>query len=268
MDHKEVGHIWDQNAENWTKLVRMGCDLYRDYVNTPAFMKILPDVKGLRGLDVGCGEGHNTRLVAQRGARMAAVEISSVFLKHAREAEGQEALGIDYQLASAVELPFEESIFDFVMATMSLMDVPETKKAVQEMWRVVKPGGFVQFSISHPCFSTPKWDWECDAEGHRVALKCGDYFERLNGDVVEWIFGATPPDLRQKLPKFRIPVFTRTLSEWLNLFIDTGFVLEQFVEPKADDETVKRYPSLADTQVIAYFLIVRCRKPADVSCRA
>ena len=67
-------------------------------------------------------------------------------------------------------------------------------------------------------------------------------------------------DLKQKIPKFKIPVFTRTLSKWLNLLIDTGFTLEQFAEPKADDDTIKKFPNLADTQVVAWFLIIRCRK--------
>jgi trans-aconitate methyltransferase len=41
-----------------------GHDIYRDHLNTPAFFAMLPDVEGLAGLDIGCGEGHNTRLLA------------------------------------------------------------------------------------------------------------------------------------------------------------------------------------------------------------
>ena len=37
---------------------------------------MLPDVRGLAGLDIGCGEGHNTRLLAGRGARLTAIDIS------------------------------------------------------------------------------------------------------------------------------------------------------------------------------------------------
>src|SRR5437762_2935974 len=72
MDHIEVGAYWDGNAEAWTKLSRAGYDVYRDHLNTPAFFEMLPDVHGHDGLDIGCGEGHNTRLLAQRGARVAA----------------------------------------------------------------------------------------------------------------------------------------------------------------------------------------------------
>ena len=41
---------------------------YRDYLNTPAFFDMLTDVNGLFGLDIGCSEGRNTRLLAERGA--------------------------------------------------------------------------------------------------------------------------------------------------------------------------------------------------------
>src|SRR5512136_126309 len=119
MDHKQVGRYWDGNAEVWTTLVRAGYDVYRDYLNTPAFFAMLPGVRGLAGLDIGCGEGHNTRLLAQRGARVTAVDISETFVRHARALEEREPLGIRYQVASAVELPFAGGAFDFATGFMS-----------------------------------------------------------------------------------------------------------------------------------------------------
>ena len=84
MDHEEVGRHWDENAEAWTRLARAGYDVYRDELNTPAFLEMLPDVDGLSGLDVGCGEGHNTRLVLERGARMTGIDIAENFVRHAK----------------------------------------------------------------------------------------------------------------------------------------------------------------------------------------
>lgn len=260
MDHNEVARYWEENAQNWSRLVRMGCDLYRDHVNTPAFLSVLPDVNELRGLDIGCGEGGTTRLIAGRGAYLTAIDPAVTFIRHAREAEEEQPLGIRYQVASAVDLPFRDGAFDFAVATMSLMDIAETEAALREAWRILTPGGFLQLSISHPCFSTPRWKWVRGDDGRRVALECGDYFCELNGEIEEWMFGATPAELKETLPKFRIPVFTRTLSTWLNLLIDVGFRLERIEEPRADEETVARFPALHDTRVIAYFLIIRCRK--------
>ena len=260
MDHKEAGKYWDENAEAWTKLARMGCDTYRDYVNTPAFLEMLPKIKGLKGLDIGCGEGYNTRKVAEFGAKMSAIDISPTFIRYAKELEKTEPLGIEYQTASAVELPFDDELFDFSVSTMAFMDMPEPDKAMKEAWRILKPGGFLQFSILHPCFLTPKREWIRDEDGKQIALKCGDYFKELKGGIDTWIFSTVPKNLRGKVAKFKTPCFYLTLSNWLNLLIDTGFKLEHFAEPMADNETIKQVPHLADTQIVAYFLIIRCRK--------
>ncbi len=169
MDHEEVGRHWEENSEAWTKLARAGYDVARDGLNTPAFLEMLPDVDGLSGLDVGCGEGHNTRLLAARGARMVGIDISENFVHHAREAEEAEPLGIRYRRASAVELPFGGGSFDFAVAFMSLMDMPEVEGVLAEVYRVLRPGGFLQFSIEHPCFTTPHRKTLRDEHGQAYA---------------------------------------------------------------------------------------------------
>ncbi len=262
MDHEEVGRYWDENAEVWTELVRAGYDHYRDGLNTPAFFDMLPGVEGLEGLDVGCGEGHNTRLLAERGARMTGIDISERFVRFAREAERGRPRGIDYELASAVDLPFEAASFDFATAFMSLMDIPETERALAEVFRVLKPGGFFQFSITHPCFDTPHRKTLYDETGHVHAIEVGDYFRPREGEVKEWLFSAAPSEVREGLPPFRVPVFMRTLSSWLNSLIAAGFLVERFGEPYPSDEAVRERPRLRSARVVALFLHIRARKPA------
>lgn len=147
MDSKQAGRYWDENAEAWTKLVRAGYDTYRDYLNTPAFFELLPDVSGLQGLDLGCGEGYNTRLLAERGAKVTAIDVSETFIRHAREAEDAEPLGIEYRIADASALPFEDASFDFAVAFMSLMDMPNPQDAVREACRVARR---VPSVLDHP----------------------------------------------------------------------------------------------------------------------
>jgi SAM-dependent methyltransferase len=260
MNHEEAGRLWNENAEVWTKLSRRGYDVYRDYLNTPAFFELLPDVRGLMGLDVGCGEGHNTRLLAERGARVVGVDISEEFIRYAKQEEAGERRNLTYKVASAVELPFSDSAFDFVVGFMSFMDIPETSRVLSEAHRVLKPQGFLQFSIEHPCFATPHRRNLRTPGGQTYAIEVGDYFRRLEGDITEWLFGAAPPEVRAGLRPFKIPRFTRTVGEWLNLLIDTGFAIERIGEPRPSDETVRACPDMQDAQVVAYFLHLRARK--------
>jgi len=261
MDHREVGRYWNGNAEAWTRLARQGYDVYRDHLNTPAFLRLLPEVGGLLGLDIGCGEGQNTRDVAQLGARMVAVDVAEVFVGYGAQAEREQPLGLRYLTASAVELPFADETFDFATGFMSFMDIPETERVLAEAYRVLRCGGFLQFSITHPCFDTPHRRNLRDERGRTYAIEVGEYFTRLDGKVTEWLFGAAPPEAKAGLPKFRTPRFTRTMAEWLNLLVGAGFAIERVEEPRPDDATVSRCPDLQDAQVVAYFLHIRARKP-------
>lgn len=262
MDDREAGSFWDANAEVWTRLARQGYDVYRDFLNTPCFFSMLPDVSGLLGLDIGCGEGHNTRLLSLRGARVMALDISSVFLRHALEMEAQRPMGIRYSAATGHALPFASETFDFAAAFMSMMDVPHPDQLIAETYRVLKPGGFLQFSICHPCFDTPHRKNLRDSSGRTYAIEVGDYFRNLNGEVTEWLFKAAPASARIGLTKFKTPRFTRTLSQWLNALTETGFVLDRVEEPRPTDETVQACPSVQDAQVVSYFLHIRVRRSA------
>jgi len=261
MDSSEVGRYWDENAPVWTRLARMGCDVYRDRLNTPAFLDMLPDVKGLDGLDIGCGEGTNTRHLTRRGARMTALDVSQTFVRLAADFVEDGTPPITYLVADGCRLPFAPKTFDFVTAFMSFMDMPDQEGAFVEAGRVLRPGGFFQFSITHPCTDTPYRKWIDDGEGRHVALSVADYFREKEGEICEWIFCHAPADLREKLPKFRIPDFHRPLSFYLNGLAEAGFVLERACEPVASQEKAEEFPHLASSRLVPFFLIIRARLP-------
>ena len=258
MDASEVGRFWASNARAWTELSRQGWDTYRDALNTPAFLALLPEIDGRTGLDIGCGEGHNTRLLAARGARMTGVDIVPAFIEAAWERENPPA--IQYVIADAQNLPFGPGRFDFATAFMSLMDMPEPWSGLREAARVVKTGGFLQFSITHPCFFPPHRRQLRNELGVPYAVELARYFDRIDGEIDRWIFSAAPEELQAAYPPFEIPRFHRTLSEWINAVMDAGFTIERIAEPRADEETARRIPRVADTRNVAYFLHVRCRR--------
>ena len=201
VERPDTRRIWDANAAAWVELSRAGLDIYRDLVNTPGFFALLPDVEGRFGLDLGCGEGHNTRLLAATGANIVALDVSEPFIA---AAASESRVGIWYVIGDGAVLPFADGSFDFITAFMSLMDVADPENTLRETARVLKPEGFVQFSVVQPATGTPIRRWVEDDSGQRNALAIGGYF--YEGPLTEtWIFGAasgaapTPSPVRDHL---------------------------------------------------------------------
>ena len=260
MEPSNVTQAWEANAETWTRHSRAGYDIYRDALNTPAFIEALPTVKGLRGLDIGCGEGSNTRQLARLGASVQAIDIAPTFIRHAGEAEHAEPLGIAYQVGDATCLPFENDAFDFATAFMSLMDMSDQSTALKEAHRVLRPGAFLQFSILHPCFVPPQRKVVRDEQGRRVAIQIAGYFDCIDGRVDTFWFETLPAELRQQDEPFRIPRFHRTLSQWVEMITSAGFTIQRFVEPSATVELADREPVVADTRIAPLTLVICVRK--------
>jgi SAM-dependent methyltransferase len=257
MTRPDIRALWNANAAAWTELSRTGFDVYRDLVNTPGFFALLPPVDGLECLDLGCGEGHNTRLLAAKGARVAALDIAESFIS---AAAGQDRTGICYLVGDGAALPFGAAAFDAVTAFMSVMDVADPEGTLAEVARVLRPGGFVQFSVLHPVISAPVGRWLHDESGVREARAVGDYF--YQGPLTEtWTFGQVPAETRDRYQPFTITYARRTLAGWLGAVLAVGLAIEAISEPSADEETAAAHPQVADTRIAPYFLVVRARKP-------
>ena len=256
MERPDSRRIWDANATAWVELSRAGFDVYRDLVNTPAFFALLPNVAGLVGLDLGCGEGHNTRLLVDEGAAVTALDISEPFIAAAASESTQ---GIQFVMGDGAILPFGDASFDFITAFMSLMDVADPEATLRDAARTLKPGGFVQFSVVHPATATPVRRWVEDDAGEREALAIGGYF--YEGPLTEtWTFGGAPEELRRRHRPFTITYARRTLSGWFKALLAAGLTVEAVDEPRADEETARTHPEVADTRAVPYFLLVRARK--------
>ena len=260
MKSAENAALWEGNAETWTRHARAGYDIYRDALNTPAFLAVLPPVRGLDGLDIGCGEGSNTRKVAELGARMQAIDVAPTFIRHARATEDAQPLGIEYRVADAEDLPFADRSFDFAAAFMSLMDVPDQARALREAQRVLRPGGFLQFSICHPCFAPPYRKVLRNPDGAVRAIEIAGYFDDTDGRVDRWGFPTVPAEECERAPAFAVPMFHRTLSSWVAIIREAGFVIEALGEPCASPELAEAEPVVADTRVAPLFLHLRVRK--------
>ena len=100
--------------------------------------------QGDRVLDVGCGPGRLTRVVAERvrpNGSVVGIDASEEMIRRARSRRGGD--GIQFQVARAQDLPFGDAEFDALACTLVLHHVAgaDRAEAVREMYRVLKPGG-------------------------------------------------------------------------------------------------------------------------------
>ena len=259
MDDAAVSRYWDGNAAAWTQQVRMGYDLYREKINNPAMFGLLGDLSGKDVIDLGCGEGYNTRRLARGAQSVHGVDISDRMIRFARQSEQEEPLGIEYHVASFSNLSSVASqTFDVAVSFMAFMDGADYAGAIAETARVLRRGGTLVFSILHPCFATPELGWLRNELGEEDRLTVGQYFARATG-VDEWSFTRSP--IAADLPPFQVPRFHRTLSDYLNPLCRNGFCIEQIVEPQAAEPDFNAYPFLAKwSRHAALFLHVKAKK--------
>jgi ubiquinone/menaquinone biosynthesis C-methylase UbiE len=99
--------------------------------------------QNVRVLDVGCGAGHLAIALARRREvrDVTGIDLADTQIHLARE--NTERLGVDanFLIADAAELPFPDSSFDVVVATLSLHHIERPEEALREIRRVLAPGG-------------------------------------------------------------------------------------------------------------------------------
>lgn len=107
-------------------------------------------VAGEHVVDVGCGTGPATRIAARRltgTGRLVGLDIDPVRIALARKLAGQENLAIEWLEGSALDLPFDDETFDAALCCLTLQFLPDRRKGLREMRRVLKPGGRLVASV-------------------------------------------------------------------------------------------------------------------------
>ena len=239
---------WDEIADDW--VVHADRNDYRIHYLMPRMLAMLGSVAGKRILDLGCGEGGYARELARRGADVVGVDGSARLVKAATERARSEPINVQFLHANASALRGVQSgSFDLVVAAMSLMDVEDYAGAIEETSRVLRAGGELIMSITHPCFSAPVSEWVRGENGELRMFGVDRYFERL-----AWETMITA--------EFHSPVLRRhrPLEDYMRPPIEHGFLLREFNEPSVTAEELQHSRRFRKLARIPYFLFMRWQK--------
>jgi ubiquinone/menaquinone biosynthesis C-methylase UbiE len=258
----DLSKEWDEASESWADFVREEKDYYRTEMNNPATFRMIGNVKGKRVLDLSCGEGYNTRILAKRGARVVGVDFSEKMVKLASQKEKKEKLGITYRVSDATDLKeFKNECFDIVTCMMALMDIERYDDAISEVGRVLKKNGRFVFSITHPCFDfdaktggQPLAEWkyeegtESTEEKKALHLEVKNYFGFTKSEIL-W-------DMKRLAKPFKTTSFHRTLTDYFQALHKNGFLVARLVEPKPTSRGAEKYHSLRKHMKIPHSIII------------
>jgi ubiquinone/menaquinone biosynthesis C-methylase UbiE len=266
VEDDKLSREWDDASESWAAFVRDGKDYYRDEMNNPAAFRIIGKVMGKRVLDLSCGEGYNTRILAKKGAKVIGVDFSGRMIRLAKEREKDEKLGISYFVSNATDLKeFQDESFDIVTCLMALMDIEDYEAAISEVARVLKRTGRFVFSITHPCFDfgvtihgepIAQWKYEEGTENKTekkaMHLEIKKYFG-INKCEISWT-------MKRLAKPFRTTSFHRTLTDYFHALHKNGFVVARLVEPTPTSKGVSKYPSLRKHTRIPQSILIEALK--------
>lgn len=97
--------------------------------------------KGKRILDVGCGSGFLSAILANMGFEVYAVDMSERMIAEAKEFANSNGLEINFAVMDAERLEFADESFDYVISRNVTWNLPDPEKAYKEWLRVLKTGG-------------------------------------------------------------------------------------------------------------------------------
>jgi ubiquinone/menaquinone biosynthesis C-methylase UbiE len=177
------------------------------YYERPAMLEMMPDLRGKRVLDAGCGPGVYAESLVNRGAMVVAIDMSDRMLELARERLGSKADLRLVDLSQPLSM-FSNESFDFINAPLCLDYIQDWRQLFAEFHRILSPGGGFQFSCGHPAF---------DAEYYNTS----SYFSVEQVEATWKGFGK----------EVVMPSFRRSLQEIMMPLIETGFSLQKVIEP-------------------------------------
>ena len=101
-------------------------------------------VSGARVLDLACGEGYGSDLLADHAAHVSGVDISPEAVDHARRRYARDNL--EFAVGSAADIPWDDASFDRVVSFETLEHLSQQREMLAEFRRVLRPDGLLVIS--------------------------------------------------------------------------------------------------------------------------
>ena len=210
----------------------------------PALRALLPDMRRIRAVDLGCGYGWFCRWAREQGAaHVLGVDLSARMLARARAETADTA--IDYLQADMEKLELPAAAFDLAYSSLALHYVANLENLLTTVKRALVAGGHLIFSVEHPIFTAPsRPGWSVGADGRKSWP--------VDGYLVE---GPRRTDwLTTGVIKHH-----RTLATYVNLLMQQSFRINHIEEWGPTDEQIAARPVLADERQRPPFLIIAAR---------
>jgi SAM-dependent methyltransferase len=211
----------------------------------PALRALLPDLRGLGVLDLGCGFGWFCRWARRQGAaRVLGIDVSERMLAQSRATTRDPA--ITYARADMEDFELPPGSFDLVYSALALHYVENLDRLMGKVHRSLVPGGSLVFSVEHPMFTAPtKPGWSADADG-RKTWPIDAYLDE-GPRSTDWLAKGV---IKQH----------RTLATYLNMLIGLGFAICHLEEWGPTEEQIRSRPNLADEHQRPPFLLVAAKR--------
>jgi SAM-dependent methyltransferase len=243
-DPLDLAGVWEQHARWWQAEFTEGADVeYAEQILPLAARQL---AGAARVLDLGCGAGQIARLAASGGARrVVGIDASAAQIGEAHRRGG----GPGYARAVATRLPLASASFDAAVSCLVLEHVDDLDGALDEVSRVLRPGGRFVLMINHPLFQTPGSGWIDDhvVDPPEQYWRVGPY---LPEDVsVEEVDAGV-----------RLPFFHRPLGRYVNALAARGMYVTRMIEPAPPARFVAMAPQYADAATIPRLLVLRAEK--------
>ena len=207
--------------------------------------KLLPDFRGKRVLDLGCGYGWHCKYAADQGAfSVLGTALSEKMVQRAGQLNP--APQITYQRAAMEDLRFAAGSFEVVLSSLAFHYVEAFGPLVERIYSWLAPGGDFVFSVEHPVFTAyGSQDWYYNEKGEILHFPVDNYYYEGRREAIF---------LGEKVVKYH-----RTLTTYLDTLLRAGFELCRIVEPQPP-ENMMDLPGMKDEMRRPMMLLVSARK--------